>query len=41
MDWTEIIITVSSDDIDKAADEIRCIMLASRYKTEKRKYLMR
>jgi guanylate kinase len=32
---------VVNDDIDKAADEIRCIMLASRYKTEKRKYLMR
>ncbi|MBQ6868031.1 MAG: guanylate kinase, partial [Clostridia bacterium] len=32
---------VVNDDIDKAADEIRCIMLASRYRTEKRKYLMR
>ena len=32
---------VVNDDIDKAADEIRCIILASRYKTEKRKYLMR
>ncbi|MBE6987869.1 MAG: guanylate kinase [Ruminococcaceae bacterium] len=32
---------VVNDDIDKAADEIRCIIMASRFKTEKRKNLMR
>ena len=32
---------VVNDDVDKAADEIRCIIHTSRYKTEKRKYLVR
>ena len=32
---------VVNDDIDKAADEIRCIIMASRFKTEKRKHMMR